>query len=168
MGLFRYELRGLRPPLVYLKSLLHLRRSDRAVIVFILLPQCFEPLLLPPLLLQLFLLLPKLGQKEKETKKRRKLTWKMGDTVYMYIYIYIQRRDIFRLPSTDASVARAVRPTVVLAPDIVAGEFVVEADDAVVAETERERERTKSNDSKKISLFDLYTTSSIFCCNTWP
>lgn len=87
---------------------------------------------------------------------------------HVYIYIYIQRRDIFRLPSTDASVARAVRPTVVLAPDIVAGEFVVEADDAVVAETERERERTKSNDSKKISLFDLYTTSSIFCCNTWP
>lgn len=58
------------PPLVYLKSLLHLRRSDRAVIVFILLPQRFEPLLLSPLLLQLFLLLPKLGQNEKETKER--------------------------------------------------------------------------------------------------
>lgn len=95
MGLFRYELRGLRPPLVYLKSLLHLRRSDRAVIVLILLPQCFEPLLLPPLLLQLFLLLPKLGQKEKETKKRRKLRWKMGDTVYMYMYIYIYKDEIY-------------------------------------------------------------------------
>lgn len=88
MGLFRYELRGLRPPLVYLKSLLHLRRSDRAVIVFILLPQCLEPLLLSPLLLQLLLLLPKLWQKEKETKKRT-LTWKMGAYAWSFIYIYI-------------------------------------------------------------------------------
>ena len=69
----RYEVRGLRPPTrIYLKSLLHLRRSDRAVIVFVLLPQRFEPLLLSPLLLQLFLLLPKLWQKERETKKRKR------------------------------------------------------------------------------------------------
>lgn len=75
---------------------------------------------------------------------------------HVYVYIYIQRRDIFRLPSTDASVARAVRPTVVLAPDIVAGEFVVEADDAVVAGTERERERKQNRTIRKRFRCSIY------------
>lgn len=60
-----------RAPSKYLKSLLHLRRGDRAVIVLVLLSQRFQSLLFSPLLLQLLLLLPELRKQALREAVRR-------------------------------------------------------------------------------------------------
>lgn len=112
--------------------------------MFILLPQRFEPLLLSPLLLQLFLLLPELkGKTRRETKGRTYVNGARYEINKKQERWTDRWKKDSHLPSTDASVARAARQVVVLALDIVAGEFVVEADDAVAAERKGERGKKK-------------------------